>query len=56
MALLFMGSNPTNAFGSSFKFVSLKGMAAMLAIKRLAGVKLEVNLGNPLHQGNKSSK
>ena len=34
----------------------LKGSTAMLAVKRSAGVTLEVNLRNSLHAGNKAHK
>ena len=38
------------------KFVDQKGSAAMLDIKRSAGVTLEVNLKNPLHTGKETCK
>ena len=37
-------------------YVNQKGLAAMLAIKRTAGVTPEVNLRNSLHECNKACK
>ena len=37
-------------------YVDQKGLAAMLAIKRTAGITPEVNLRNSLHEGNKACK
>ena len=50
------GLSPTNARIYMYKYVDQKGLAAMLAIKRLAGVTQEVNLRNSLHAGDKTCK
>ena len=39
-----------------YKYVDLKGSAAMVVNKNYAGVTSEVNLRNPLHVGNKAPK
>ena len=39
-----------------YKYVNQKGSAAILAIKRSAGIAPEVNLRNPLHTGDEAYK
>ena len=48
--------NSTNAYTHMCTYVDQKGLAAMLVIKRSAGVAPEPNLRNPLHEVDEAHK
>ena len=53
---LTLGSSDTNSCIQVYKCVNCKGVAAVLAMKRSAGVTPEVNLRNPFHVGQEAYK